>query len=92
MTEDRQNLLLRREILLAYVKVLERPHELFDVCAAVSGDGDDLRAAVGDAFELDPIAADAVLALQVRRFTPRGRKLLQDELADLDLRIAETGG
>lgn len=90
MTEDRRNLLERREILLAYVTVLEQTDRLFEICASTAGDIDDLRSAVADAFGLSTIAAEAVVHLQVRRFTPRVREQLREELADLDRRLGLT--
>lgn len=85
MTDERRNQLLRREILAAFVVVLDRLGELTEVCSAVSGDAEELSRAVQETFELSPIAADAILAMQVRRFTPVERQRIQQKLADLDL-------
>ena len=92
MTDDRRNLLARREILAAYVVVLDRLDELFEVCSAVTGGTDELRHAVQEAFELSPIAADAILVMQVRRFTPSERRKIEKELADLDFWLERNGG
>ena len=89
MNADQENRLARREIMLAYVKVLERPGDLLRVCAGVSGDGDEVRAAVEKVFDLSPFAADAVLQLQVRRFTPAQLHLIRAELAEVERAIAE---
>lgn len=40
---------------------------------------------------LSSTAAEAVLALQVRRFTPSERSKIQDEMSDLDLRLEQIG-
>lgn len=88
MADDRENKLALREILMAYLEVLNRLGELVEVCSAVDGDAQKLRRAVQEAFGLSPIAADAVLALQVRRFTPNERQKIKDELAGLDLWLA----
>lgn len=78
---------MRRDILLGYIAVLDQPGKLIDVCAAVSGDVDDVRLAVEQAFDLGPVAADAVLSMQIRRFTPRERHRIVDELAELDAQL-----
>lgn len=90
MDDDRQNALARREIVAAYVEVMDRLPELVEICAAVEGDTQDLRSAVQRAFELSPFAADAVLSLQVRRFTPAERQKTRDELADIDRWLERT--
>ena len=84
MDADRENALARREILAAYLKVLDRLEELVEICSTVEGDTDELRSAVQQAFGISPIAADAVLAMQVRRFTPSERHKIWNELADTD--------
>lgn len=88
MNGDRQNLLMRREILEAYVAVLTRSDELLRVCSASSGDETDVKSAVVDAFNVSEVAADAILALQVRRFTPAVLKQIQLELADVERDLA----
>ncbi|WP_091501351.1 hypothetical protein [Microbacterium sp. cf332] len=86
--DELKNALDRREILAAYVIVLGRLHDLIDLCEASSGESTDLRVAVQEAFDLGPVAADAVLSLQVRRFSPGERRRVEDELDELDARIA----
>ncbi|HWV47963.1 MAG TPA: hypothetical protein VN035_00785 [Microbacterium sp.] len=87
---DDSNLRTRREILSAYVTVLGRQHELVQVCATAAGDYADLRSAVSEAFEISDLCADAVLALQVRRFTPAEIERIRAELRELDSRLAES--
>jgi DNA gyrase/topoisomerase IV subunit A len=89
MDEDRRNLGARAEIVRAYIKALEDPEKLLQVCANVSGDVDDARTAVTTEFEVSDMAADAILALQVRRFTPRSIELMRNELADYDRRLTD---
>ena len=92
MADDRGTQLARREILVAYLEVLDRPGELIEVCSAVDGDAQKLRRAVQEAFGLSPLAADAVLALQVRSFTPNERQKIKDELAGIDLWLSRNSG
>lgn len=92
MDDDRRNALGRREIIAAYLEVLDRLEELVEICASVEGDTDELRIAVQEAFGISPIAADAVLAMQVRRFTPEERHKIQNELADIDRWLEESHG
>ncbi|MDZ8171973.1 hypothetical protein [Microbacterium xanthum] len=84
MDADRQNALARREIIAAHLKVLDRLEELVEICSTVAGDTSELRSAVQFAFGISPIAADAVLTMQVKRFTPSQRHMIQKELADID--------
>lgn len=91
MDDDRRNLLARREILAGYVVALERTDELLRVCASVSvsGDNTDARDAVVAAFDVSEIVADAILGLQVRRFTPAALTGIREQLADINQRLAE---
>ncbi|MGZ0711320.1 hypothetical protein ACWPKO_23635 (plasmid) [Coraliomargarita sp. W4R53] len=89
MDEDRRNLVSRIEIVSAYIKALDDPEKLLRVCAGVSGDVDEARSAVAAAFEVSDAAADAILALQVRRFTPRSIERMRNELADYDRRLVD---
>jgi DNA gyrase/topoisomerase IV subunit A len=82
--DDRRNALVRREIIAAYLEVVDRLEELVEICSSVEGDTDELRIEVQEAFGFSPIAADAVLAIQVRRFTPKERNKMRNELADID--------
>lgn len=87
MTDDRDNALARREIIGAYIEVLDRLDVLLETCSAVEGDAQELRSSVQEAFGLSPRAADAILSMQVRRFTPNERQRLRAELAEIDLRL-----
>jgi len=90
--DDRRNALGRREIIAAYLQVLDRLEELVEICASVDGDTDDLRIAVQEAYGISPIAADAVLAMQVKRITPEERRKIRSELADIDRWLEESHG
>lgn len=70
---------------MAYIAVMDRPEELLTVCANASGHADQVRRAIQEAFGITALAADAVLSMQVRRFTPveRKRKRKQGELTAL---------
>jgi DNA gyrase/topoisomerase IV subunit A len=87
--DERQNLETRTEIVSAFIRAVENPEKLFRVCATVSGGRDDERAAVAAEFEVSDVVADAILDLQVRRFTPRSIEQMRNELADYDRRLAE---
>jgi hypothetical protein len=89
MSDHVDSLRMRREVLLAYVTVLERANELLHVCAIATGGAYQLRLAVQEAFGLSPVAADAVLALQVRRFTPSALEQIRQELVDVDRQMDE---
>jgi DNA gyrase/topoisomerase IV subunit A len=92
VADGRENDFARREILVAYLEVMDRLGELVEVRSKVEGDAQKLRRAVQEAFGLSAIAADAVLALQVKRFTPSERQKIGDELSDLDLSLARNNG
>ena len=91
MDEDRQQLLRRREIVSAYVTVLNRPADLLQACANATGDSVDVRTAVAEAFGVSDLAAEAILALQVRRFTPQALEQTRAELANIDLQLQAHG-
>lgn len=86
---ERQSLVTSIEILNAYIRAIENPEKLFRVCANVSGGRDDERAAVAAEFEVSEVVADALLDMQVRRFTPRSVEQIRNELARHDRRLAE---
>lgn len=87
--DERRNLMTRTEMVSAYITAVEDPEKLLRVCATVSGDRADERAAVAAEFEVSDMVADAILDLQVRRFTPRSIEQMRNELADYDRRLAE---
>lgn len=82
------NLLARREILDAFIVVLEHPAALVEVCGRVSDDRLAL-VAIAEAFDISEVAADAVLRMQVRRFTPGAIAGIRAELAEVERSIAE---
>ncbi|MDT0182001.1 hypothetical protein Q9S36_17620 [Microbacterium sp. ARD31] len=84
MTGDREQERARRDILTAYIAVMNRPEELLAICTDASGDADQVRGAIQDAFGISALAADAVLSMQVRRFTPAERERVQSELTALN--------
>ena len=86
---ERQNLVTSIEIVNAYIRALQNPEKLFRVCANVWGGRDDERAAVAAEFEVSDVVADAILDLQVRRFTPRSIEQMRNELARYARRLAE---
>lgn len=92
MTEDRENLLARRQIVSALLLALENVDKLLDVCAKVQGGVAETQAAVAEAFDVGEIEANAILALQVRRFTPHSIEQIREELAEIDRRLSEETG
>lgn len=91
MDEERDNLLQLIKILRAYITAVENPEELLRVCAQVEGGIEDARSAVARAFDVSDVAADAILSMQVRRFTPHAIQQLRDQLADDERRLLELG-
>jgi len=87
--DERQNLVMSTRILTACLRAVEDSETLFRVCANVSGGRDDERAAVAAAFEVGDVVADAILDLQVRRFTPRSIEQMRNELTRCAGRLAE---
>ncbi len=69
--------------------MLDRADELLRVCAAATGEASEARLAVEEAFGLSPVAADAVLALQVRRFTPTALVQIRQELVEVNRQLVE---
>ncbi|WP_258064123.1 low molecular weight phosphatase family protein [Rathayibacter sp. AY1E8] len=88
---ERHNLVMSTEIINACIRAIENPEKLFRVCASVSGGRDDERAAIAAAFGTSDVVADAILDMQVRRFTPRSIEQMRAELARYDRRLAELG-
>lgn len=89
MAENLGNLRKRREIIAAYAVALERPEELLRICADTPGDVASAVAAVAEAFDVSDDAAQAILDMQVRRFTPESFVQIRAELAEVDRRIAD---
>ena len=78
---------MRREILLAYVTVLERADELLRVCATATGGVDQLRLSVEEAFRLSPVAARPYWPCRSTLHTKRTQQIRQ-ELGDVDRQVA----
>ncbi|MGO3327159.1 hypothetical protein [Gordonia sp. (in: high G+C Gram-positive bacteria)] len=78
----------RLEILSAIEAGLDRRAEVLAVVEA-SETVDDARTAVADLLGLPRAGAEAVLALQVRRFTVTERAKIRDEAADVRARLAD---
>lgn len=87
--EERQMLVTRTEIVSAYIRAIENPEKLLRVCGNVSGGRDDESAAIAAEFEVSDVVANAILDLQVRRFTPRSIEQMRNELAHYDRRLAD---
>ena len=79
------NLLLRLDILAGYVAAVERSGELLQICARSTDEMVALE--IAKAFTVRLEVADAILAMQVRRFTPDALQKLESELAEVELRV-----
>lgn len=90
MSEYRENLLSRIEIVSGYMIALDRPEDLLRICAGVDGDLVAARSAVAEAFGVSEIVATAILHLQVFRFTPAAIDQVRNELADLRRQLVDS--
>lgn len=82
--DDRENALALRHIIVAMRHAAEHQDELLRVCASVDGDIPSAKAAIRQAFDVDEMQADAILSMQVRRFTPEAIQQLHRELSDVE--------
>ncbi|WP_112318662.1 hypothetical protein [Rhodococcus opacus] len=73
----------RLEILTAVMAGLDRRTELMAV-VEVAPDPDAARRAVMNLLQVSELGADAVLALQVRRFSVREREKIRGELDEVE--------
>lgn len=90
MDEARENLRDRRDIVSAYLSAARQPAALLQVCARVAGDSDDAISAIAEAFEVGNLAAQAILEMRVRQFTPSEIKKTEDELAAIERDLADS--
>lgn len=86
--DDRENALARRHIIVAMLHAAEHQAELLHACATVDGNFASASAAIRKAFDVDAVQADAILSMQVRRFTPEAIQQLRAELSDVDAVLA----
>lgn len=86
--DDRENALARRHIIVAMLHAVEHQAELLHACATVDGDFASANAAIRKAFDVDAVQADAILSMQVRRFTPEAIQQMRGELSDVDAVLA----
>jgi DNA gyrase/topoisomerase IV subunit A len=89
--DDRENALVRREMVAAYLYVSEHRHEVLDVIASVDGDDGAARSVLQRAFGFTEVQAVAVLDLQTRRLTPWAVNQMRLGLADVDDWLAGNG-
>lgn len=82
--DDRENALARRHVISAMPYAAEHQDELLRACAAVEGDTASANTAIREAFDVDVIQADAILTMQVRRFTPEAIQQLRVEVSDVE--------
>jgi len=94
MDDELRNARLHREVLAAMIYAAEHAADILRVCAAADGDDPSLREAIMTAFGFDEVQADAILAMQIRRFTPRAIEQSRAQLAGLDelIRRSEASG
>lgn len=80
------SLLMRRDILTGYVTAVERSSELLQICARSTDET--VAHEIARAFTVRPEVADAILAMQVKRFTPDALQKLRGELAEVELGVS----
>ncbi len=93
MDDEVRNARFHRPVVVAMLFAAENSADILQLCAAAEDDDSSLREAIMTAYGFDEVQADAILAMQVRRFTPRAIEQYRELLADLDERIrgSETG-
>lgn len=85
--DDQRNARNRREIVVAVLFAAEHPGEILGICADVE-DTVSAPSKIADAFGFSTTQAEAILSMQVRRFTPYAIEQLRAELADIDAVLA----
>jgi len=86
---ERRNALLGREILSATVYAAEHMSEVLHLSASVEGDDSALRSALITEFGFSNVGADAVLGMQVRRFTPHAIARMRSQLAEIEQSLTD---
>jgi len=84
--DEMSNLLVRRDIVRAYLLALDHTPELLAVCAASSGE-EDARRRLRELFGISDVQANAILRLQVLRFMPDQIERVRSELDDITARL-----
>lgn len=86
--DDAQNLLGRRWVVAVMLMAAEQGDKVFEVCSTTSGEEGDLNRALCEAFDISAMAAEVILSMPARRFTPLSIDRLRAELAEVDQRLA----
>ncbi|MEJ1088102.1 hypothetical protein WDU99_07215 [Microbacterium sp. Mu-80] len=60
------------------------------MCSTTSGDEGDLNRALCEAFDISEMAAEVILSMPARRFSPLSVDRLRAELAEVEERLALT--
>lgn len=76
-------------IVSALLRAVTDPHALIETCANAHGDMETVTAAIAEAYRVGEVEAGAILALQVRRFTPAAVQQLRDELSSIERSLPE---
>lgn len=92
MDDELRNARLRRGVVAATLYAAEHAVEVVQICKAVDGDEFSLRTAIMVAFGFDEVQADAIVGMQVRRFTPRAIEQLRAHLSEIDDLISKSAG
>lgn len=87
--DERDNARQRKEIVVALLYAAEHAPELLRVCDSVDGDFSETRTAIAEAFAINEVQADAILNMQVRRFTPHALEQLRAELDEINAVLGE---
>ncbi|MEJ1088441.1 DNA gyrase subunit A [Microbacterium sp. Mu-80] len=87
---DLRNLRGRREMIEAILLAVENAEQVMRICStAAAGAADE---ALADAFGISDLQAQAVLDMQIRRFTPERAAAVRAELAEVNQRIRDLEG
>ena len=86
--DDRQNLLGKRWIVGVMLMAAEQGDRVFEICSTTAGEEGDLNRALCEAFGIGAMAAEVILSMPARRFTPLSIDRLRTELAEVEERLA----
>lgn len=86
---DREQALLRRHMLAAYVFVMDHREKVLDLLAKTDGDEAAVEAALSEAFGFDKVQILGVLTLQLRRFTPEQVARARAELVEVERQLED---
>lgn len=89
-TEKVQKIRSELMILEALVVAMERREEVFAVLEESEND-QQTRLFLGERLGLDEVQIRAILDMQIRRFTPTNRRMIEEHIAVLDHELGALG-